>query len=257
MAFYGFPSLVCLLLGGIICPYVCCSCCSMVHSPPLVVLLLVALFVMLLLIVCFKYTFTCGVLLFGFCVFFLNVLFLILPLSTLFYAICCYILWYMYIPTLVMCIIVQYFIFSHLLIMLLIFPSFIYLCISWCSMVLSLPLFVLLHLALFMLLFITCCKHHPCLWRAIIWCFHLLCYWYFPLHYLSKLLLHLVMLHFVLLSTLNQLCISNMQSFPFFLLFPYLSEIFLVFLFDCDFFILTYMVFISLDAFVVVFCYFV
>jgi hypothetical protein len=24
MAFYGFPSLVCLLLGGIICPYVCC-----------------------------------------------------------------------------------------------------------------------------------------------------------------------------------------------------------------------------------------
>jgi len=60
------PPLVCLLLGGIMCPYVCCSCCSMVHSPPLVMFLLVALFVMLLLIVCFKYTFACSVLLFGF-----------------------------------------------------------------------------------------------------------------------------------------------------------------------------------------------
>jgi hypothetical protein len=82
MAFYGFPSLVCLLLGGIICPYVCCSYCSMVHSPPLVVLLLVVLFLMLL-NVCFYLVF---------CVFFLNALFLILPLSTLFYANCCYIL---------------------------------------------------------------------------------------------------------------------------------------------------------------------
>jgi hypothetical protein len=98
MAFYGFPSLVCLLLGGIICPYVCCSYCSMVHSPPLVVLLLVVLFLMLL-NVCFYLVF---------CVFFLNALFLILPLSTLFYANCCYILWCMYIPILVMCIIVQY-----------------------------------------------------------------------------------------------------------------------------------------------------
>lgn len=92
IAFYGFPSLVCLLLGGIICPYVCCSCCSMVHSPPLVVLILVALFMMLLLIMCLNTPLLVACYYLVFCVFFLNALFLIFPHSTLFYAICCYIL---------------------------------------------------------------------------------------------------------------------------------------------------------------------